>query len=36
MTVTGSVRRVDDQKREIVFVEDMTIAIDDVYMIKIK
>ena len=36
VTVTGRVRRIDEHNREIVFVEDMTIAIDDVYMIKIK
>ena len=36
VTVTGRVRRVDDHNREIVFVDGMTVAIDDVYMIKIK
>ena len=36
MTVTGRVRRVDDHNREIVFVDGMTVGIDDVYMIKIK
>ena len=36
VTVTGRVRRVDDHNREIVFVDGMTVGIDDVYMIKIK
>ncbi len=35
VTVTGRVRRVDDSNREIVFVDGMTVAIDDVYMIKV-
>ena len=36
VTVTGSVRRVDDYNREIVFVDGMTVTIDDVYMIKVE
>ena len=36
VTVTGCVRRFDDSNREIVFVDGMTVAIDDVYMIKVK
>ena len=36
VTVTGRVRRVDDSNREIVFVDGMTVAIDDVYMIKVE
>jgi len=28
--------RVDDHNREIVFVDGMTVAIDDVYMIKVE
>ncbi len=35
-TVTGSVRRVDDHNREIVFTDGVTVGIDDVYMIRIK
>ena len=35
VTGTGRVRRVDDHNREIVFVDGMTVGIDDVYMIKI-
>ena len=35
MTVTGSVRRVDDHNREIVFVDGMTAGIDDVWNIRI-
>ena len=35
MTVTGSVRRVDDHNREIVFVDGMTVKFDDVWNIKI-
>lgn len=35
VTVTGRVRRVDDHNREIVFVDGMTVAIDDVYVISI-
>ena len=34
-TVTGSVRRVDDHNREIVFVDGMTVGIDDVWNIRI-
>ena len=33
--VTGRVRRVDDHNREIVFVDGMTVGIDDVYVINI-
>ena len=35
VTVTGRVRRVDDSNREIVFVDGMTVGIDDVYAIRI-
>ena len=35
VTVTGSVRRVDDHNRVIVFVDGMTMGIDDVWNIKI-
>lgn len=35
VTVTGSVRRVDDQKREIVFVDGMNVKIDDVWNIRV-
>ena len=35
VTVTGSVRRVDDHNREIVFVDGMSVGIDDVWNIKI-
>ena len=35
LTVTGRVRRVDDHNREIVFVDGMTVGIDDVWNIKI-
>ena len=35
VTVTGNVRRVDDSNREIVFVDGMTVGIDDVYAIRI-
>ena len=35
VTVTGRVRRVDDSNREIVFVDGMTVAIDDVFVISI-
>ena len=35
VTVTGRVRRVDDHNREIVFVDGMTVGIDDVWNIKI-
>lgn len=35
MTVTGYVRRVDDHNRVIVFVDGMTVGIDDVYVISI-
>ena len=35
VTVTGRVRRVDDHNREIVFVDGMTVAIDDVFVISI-
>ena len=35
VTVTGSVRRVDDCNREIVFADGMTAGTDDVYVISI-
>ena len=35
VTVTGYVRRVDDHNREIVFVDGMTVGIDDVFVISI-
>ena len=35
LTVKGRVRRVDDHNREIVFVDSMTVAIDDVFVISI-
>ncbi len=35
VTVTGNVRRVDDSNREIVFVDGMTVGIDDVCVINI-
>ena len=36
MTITVNDRRVDDNKREIVFVDGMKIMIDNVWSIKIK
>ena len=35
MTVTGYVRRVDDYNREIVFIDGLTVKIDDVWNITI-
>jgi len=36
VTTTGNVRRVDDYNRDVVFIDGLTVKIDDVWSIKIK